>query len=66
MKKILLGGMFIPLFAHAQWNVNLYGGFSNYFGDLQTQAYTTQQSHLAFGASGNRRGAEKRAGNFSE
>jgi hypothetical protein len=50
MKKILLAGMFIPLFAHAQWHVNVFGGFSNYFGDLQSQPYTTQQSHVALGA----------------
>jgi len=50
MKKILLAGMLFPLFTQAQWNVNLFGGFSNYFGDLQSKAVTTQQSHGAFGA----------------
>lgn len=50
MKKILLLGMLLPLFARAQWNVNLYGGFSNYFGDLQSNAYTTSQSNGSFGA----------------
>jgi hypothetical protein len=37
-------------FVHAQWHVNLFGGFANYFGDLQSKTYTTQQSHTAFGA----------------
>ena len=50
MKKILLAGMLCPLLAHAQWNVNLYGGFANYIGDLQSKVYTTQQSNGAFGA----------------
>lgn len=50
MKKLLLVGMLFPLFTQAQWNVNLYGGFANYFGDLQSKAFTTQQSHGAFGA----------------
>jgi hypothetical protein len=50
MKKILLAGMLCPLMTQAQWNVNLFGGFSNYFGDLQQKAYTTQQSNGSFGA----------------
>src|ERR1700735_2100286 len=50
MKKLLLAALLSPLLTHAQWNVNLYGGFSNYNGDLQSQDYTTQQSHLSFGA----------------
>ena len=50
MKKILLVGMLFPLFSQAQWNVNLFGGFSNYIGDLQSKAYTTQQSNGSFGA----------------
>lgn len=50
MKKFLLAGMLLPLFAHAQWNVNLYGGFSNYIGDLQSSPYTTKQSNGSFGA----------------
>jgi len=54
MKKILLAGMLCatlsPLMTQAQWNVNLFGGFSNYFGDLQEKAYTTQQSNGSFGA----------------
>jgi hypothetical protein len=49
MKKFLLLGLLMPFFAHAQWHVNLFGGFSNYFGDLQSKPYTTQQGHGAFG-----------------
>lgn len=50
MKRILLVGILFPLLTHAQWNVNLYGGFSNYIGDLQSSRYTTSQSNGAFGA----------------
>jgi hypothetical protein len=52
MKKFLLLGIFVPAFSfvQAQFHVNLFGGFANYFGDLQSKAYTTQQSHLAVGA----------------
>jgi hypothetical protein len=50
MKRIFLVGMLFPLFAHAQWNVNLFGGFSNYIGDLQSSRYTTSQSNGSFGA----------------
>ena len=42
--------MLLPLITRAQWNVNLYGGFSNYIGDLQSSAYTTKQSNGSFGA----------------
>lgn len=42
--------MLFPLLAHAQWNVNVFGGFANYIGDLQSKVYTTQQSNGAFGA----------------
>ncbi len=50
MKKILFVGILFPLFTQAQWNVNLFGGFSNYIGDLQSKGYTTQQSNGSFGA----------------
>ena len=50
MKRIFLVGMLFPLFAQAQWNVNLFGGFSNYIGDLQSSRYTTSQSNGSFGA----------------
>jgi hypothetical protein len=49
MKKLLLAGILFPLFTQAQWKVNLFGGFSNYIGDLQPKVYTTQQSNGAFG-----------------
>lgn len=48
MKKFLLLGMMFPTLVHAQWHVNLLGGFSNYIGDLQSKGYTTQQAHFAF------------------
>jgi hypothetical protein len=50
MKRIFLVGILFPLLTHAQWNVNLYGGFSNYSGDLQSSRYTTSQSNGSFGA----------------
>ena len=50
MKKLFLAALLCPLFTQAQWNVNLFGGFSNYVGDLQSRPYTTQQSHGSFGA----------------
>jgi hypothetical protein len=50
MKKFLLVGMLFPLLSYAQWHVNLFGGFSNYIGDLQSKGYTTQQSNGSFGA----------------
>jgi len=51
MKKFLLVAIFAPAsyFAQAQWHVNLFGGFTNYFGDLQSKAYTTQQANAGFG-----------------
>lgn len=42
--------MLFPLLTQAQWNVNLYGGFSNYIGDLQHRAYSTVESNGSFGA----------------
>jgi len=50
MKKFLLVAMLSPMFTYAQWHVNLFGGFSNYIGDLQSKAYTTKQSNGSFGA----------------
>lgn len=49
MKKIILPALLFPLLAHAQWNVNVFGGFANYIGELQATPYTTQQAHLAGG-----------------
>ena len=50
MRKFLLVALLCPIITHAQWHVNLFGGFSNYIGDLQSKVYTTEQSHGAFGA----------------
>jgi hypothetical protein len=50
VKKFLLVGMLSPLLTHAQWHLNVFGGFSNYIGDLQSQSYTTKQSHGSVGA----------------
>ena len=50
MKRLVLLALLCPVFLHAQWHVNLFGGFSNYSGDLQTKAFTTDQSFAAFGA----------------
>jgi hypothetical protein len=49
MKKILLIGIIVPSFLQAQrWHVNLSGGISNYSGDLQSKAFTLDQSFAAF------------------
>src|SRR6201986_765761 len=50
MKKLLLVGMLFPLLTQAQWNVNLFGGFSNYIGDMQHRPYTTKEANGSFGA----------------
>src|ERR1700754_894055 len=50
MKKLLPAVLLFPLFSHAQWNVNLYGGFSNYLGEMQHRAYTTKEAKGSFGA----------------
>ena len=52
MKKFLLLAILTPAFSfvQAQLHINVFGGFANYFGDLQSKTYTTQQSHGAFGA----------------
>src|ERR1700722_11363465 len=50
MKNLFLAVLLLPLFSQAQWNVTLFGGFSNYNGDLQSKVLTTQQSHGSFGA----------------
>ena len=50
MKKILLVGLLFPLLTQAQWNVNLFGGFSNYIGDLQHRPYSTKEANGSFGA----------------
>lgn len=53
MKQLLfLSVLFLPFFSGAQQRVqlNLFGGFSNYQGDLQGKPFTLEQSDAAFGA----------------
>ena len=50
MKNFLFLILISPIFIHAQWHVNAFGGFSNYSGDLQTKKFTLDQSYAAFGA----------------
>ncbi len=49
--KFLFGFLLVfPAISQAQrWHVNLTGGVSNYSGDLQSKAYTFDQSFFAFG-----------------
>ncbi|MBS1607112.1 MAG: hypothetical protein JST42_30965, partial [Bacteroidetes bacterium] len=49
MKKLLLVGVLFPLFSQAQWNLNLFGGFSNYIGDMQHRPYSTKEANGSFG-----------------
>jgi hypothetical protein len=51
MKKFILLGILVPSLLQAQrLHVNLFGGISNYSGDLQNKAFTLEQSYGAFGA----------------
>ena len=52
MRKLLLLSMFCPVIALSQqrFHVTLFGGLSNYAGDLQDHRFTLQQSNFAFGA----------------
>lgn len=50
MKKFFLLILLSPVFLQAQWHVNVFGGFSNYSGDLQSKFFTLDQSYAAFGA----------------
>jgi hypothetical protein len=51
MKKLIIAGILIPAFLNAQrWHVNVFGGISNYEGDLQNKAFTLDESYGAFGA----------------
>lgn len=52
MRKLLLLGMLYPAVAVSQQRVHvtLFGGLSNYSGDLQSKKFTLQQSNFAFGA----------------
>ncbi len=52
MKKLILLALLVPSLVYAQnWHVNIFGGFSNYSGDLQNKPFTLDQSFFAFGAS---------------
>ncbi|MBS1915503.1 MAG: outer membrane beta-barrel protein [Bacteroidetes bacterium] len=50
MKKLFFLVFLIPAVSHAQWHINVFGGFSNYSGDLQSKVFTLDQSYGAFGA----------------
>ena len=50
MRKIILLCLIIPSIVHAQrLHVDLFGGFSNYQGDLQAKQFTTEQAKGAVG-----------------
>ena len=50
MRKFFLLSLLLPAIAHAQpLHLDLFGGFSNYSGDLQEKRFTTQQSKPAAG-----------------
>jgi hypothetical protein len=49
MKRLFFAALLLPLMTQAQWNVNVFGGFANYIGEIQSSPYTTQQAHLAGG-----------------
>lgn len=52
MRKLLLLSILCPVVALSQqrFHVTLFGGLSNYAGDLQDHQFTLQQSNFAFGA----------------
>src|SRR5437867_221302 len=52
MRKLLLLSVLCPFVAVSQQRVHLtlFGGLSNYSGDLQAHQFTLQQSNFAFGA----------------
>lgn len=52
MRKLLLLSILFPVVAVSQQRVHLtlFGGLSNYAGDLQDHQFTLQQSNFAFGA----------------
>jgi hypothetical protein len=53
MRKLFLLCLLLPVILSAQqrFHVTLFGGFSNYQGDLQQRTFTFDQSNGAFGAS---------------
>jgi hypothetical protein len=52
MKKIFGILLLTPFGLQAQFHLNLFGGFSNYSGDLQSKRFTLDQSYGAFGIGG--------------
>lgn len=52
MKWVLCLLLLIPasLFAQRKLNLTIFGGFSNYSGELQEKRFTLDQAHLSFGA----------------
>ncbi len=49
MKRLLFAVFLFPFCTQAQWNINVFGGFANYIGEMQSSPYTTNQAHLAGG-----------------
>jgi hypothetical protein len=49
MRRLFLLVLVLPNIVSGQWHVNLFGGISNYSGDLQSKIFTTDQSNGAFG-----------------
>jgi len=50
MKRLIWIGFFVPSLLQAQrLHLNLFGGFSNYSGDLQSKPFTLDQSYASFG-----------------
>src|SRR4051794_25323966 len=51
MKKVVCIGLFsLPFALFAQLHLNLFGGFTNYQGDIQEKVFTLDQSNGGFGA----------------
>jgi hypothetical protein len=51
MKSLFFSLLLVPGFLQAQrWHVNIAGGIANYSGDLQSKAFTFDQSFFSFGA----------------
>ena len=49
MKNRIVFLFLLPFCAKAQWHANVFGGFSNYSGDLQNKFFTIDESYAAFG-----------------
>ncbi|MBS1947496.1 MAG: outer membrane beta-barrel protein [Bacteroidetes bacterium] len=49
MKRLFLLVLVFPNMVFAQWHLNLFGGISNYSGDLQGKVFTMDQSNAGFG-----------------